>query len=98
MKYIAIIDGKSIEIELNWLTPSTIDAQIDGRKYVAEATTVEPGLYWFNWNNRSIEIAVVPYGDGYTVSLEDRSVEVEIVDSRRALKKAAQQGNTGAIE
>jgi biotin carboxyl carrier protein len=98
MKYTAIINGERIEIELNRRSSSTIEALIDGRKYVADAKTVEPGVYWFNWNNRSVEISVIPNGDGYIVSLNGRNVEVEIVDARRALKKAAQQGNTGAIE
>ena len=77
MKYTAIINGERIEIELNRQSPSTIEALIDGRKYVADAKTVEPGVYWFNWNNRSVEISVVPNGDGYIVSLNDRNVDVD---------------------
>ena len=98
MKYTAIINGERIDIELNRQSLSTIEALIDGRKYVADAKTVEPGVYWFNWNNRSVEISVVPNGDGYSVSLNGRDVDVEIVDARRALKKAARQGTAGAIE
>jgi biotin carboxyl carrier protein len=98
MKYSAIIDGGRIEIELNRLDTATIEAQIGGRKYLIDTKTVEPGVYWFNWNNRSMEISVVPRGDSYSVSLEGRSVGVEIVNARSALRKASQRGHTGAIE
>jgi len=98
MKYTAIIDGEPLAIELRRLQPTIIEAQIGGRKYLIDAITVEPGVYWFIWNNRSMEISVVANGDSYAVSLEGRGVEVEIVNARRALRRAAQHGLTGAIE
>ena len=98
MKTTAIIDGVGIEIELRRSQPPTIEAQIGDRKYVIEVTVVEPGVYWFNWNNRSMEISVVPNDDGYVVSLEGRRVAVEIVDARSTLRKAAPSGHDGAVE
>jgi biotin carboxyl carrier protein len=98
MKYTAIIDGERIEIELSRSKPTTIEAQVGGRQYRIEAKMVEPGVYWFNWNNRSVEISVVPHGEGYVVSLEGRSADIEIVNARSALRKATQHGHAGAID
>ena len=98
MKYTAIIEGQRLEIELTGRGVEPIVAEIGGRRYVLDAKNIEPGVYWFNWNNRSIEISVTPNGDGYIVSLGGRSVLVEIVDARAALRKAAHQGQAGAVE
>ena len=97
MRYAAIIDGELVEIELT-KSGANLEAKIADEKYAIDAKLVEPGVYWFNWNNRSMEISVVPNGDGYVVSLEGRRVAVEIVDARRALRKAAQHGQDGAVE
>ena len=98
MKYTAIIEGQRVEVELTQSGTTALEAEIGGRKYVLEAKTVEPGVYWFSWNNRSIEISVCPNGEAYLVSLGGRSVPVEIVDSRAALRKAAQHGHAGIVE
>lgn len=98
MKYTAIIDGERIEIELNWASANVVEAEILGRKYSLEAKTVEPGVYWFNWDNRSLEIAVTMNGGGYVVTLANRRIPVEMVDARTALRRAAQQGHEGAVE
>lgn len=98
MKYTAIIQGERIEIELNRSGNKTIEAQIGGRKYAFEAKVVEPGIYWLNWNNQSLEIAVTPNLDGYVVSLAGQRMDVEILDGRTALRKAAQQDHAGAAE
>lgn len=98
MKYTAIIDGERIEIELNRSQATTIETVIGGRKYVLDVKAVEPGVYWFNWNNRSIEISITPNGDGYVVSSEGHHISVEIADARTARRKAAQQGHAGTVE
>ena len=53
MKYTAIIHGERIDIELN-VVGGSVEARVGGRKYLLEARMVEPGIYWFNWNNRSL--------------------------------------------
>jgi biotin carboxyl carrier protein len=98
MKYTAIIEGQRLQLELKSAGTAAVEAEIDGRKYVLEAKTVEPGVYWFNWKDRSIEISVSPNREAYIVSVAGRSVPVEILDSRAALRKAAQQGHAGTIE
>jgi len=98
MRYTAIIGGEQIEIELNRRGPAVIEAQIGGSNYVLEATMVEPGVYWFNWDNRSVEISVVPNGGAYEVSVEGRRFPVEVVDARSTLRKAAQHRHVGTAE
>jgi biotin carboxyl carrier protein len=97
MKYTAMIDGERVEIDLS-VDETSIQADIGGRKYTLEAKVIQPGIYWFNWQNRSIEAAVTPNGDGYVVSLGGRRITVEMVDARAALRRAAEQGQGGVVE
>ena len=98
MKYTAIIDGKNIELELTRTDARTVDAEIGGQKYVLNLEQVEPGVYWLDWQNRSMEIIVSPNGEDYLVSVDGHRFEVEIVDTRNALRKAAQHGHAGVVE
>ena len=98
MKYAAIIDGERMEIELIRASDAVVEAEIGGERYVLDVKTVEPGVFWLHWKNRSIEISVTPNGDAYTVSVAGQRVEVEIVDARTALRKAAQLGQMGTVE
>jgi biotin carboxyl carrier protein len=98
MKFTVNVDGERVEIELAKSGATTMEAAVAGRKYAFQLAPVEPGVYWFNWNNRSIEIAVTPDGDHYAVSIDHRRIFVEIVDPRTALRKAAQQGDAGVVE
>ena len=56
MKYTVVIAGERVDLEIDLKDARTIVAQVDGRAYNLEAKTVEPGVYWFNWNNRSVEL------------------------------------------
>ena len=80
MKYTALIDGERVDIEVIHSETAVIEAQVGGRKYSLDAKAVEPGIYWFNWNNRSIEISVTPNGDAYTVSAGGRRILVQARD------------------
>ena len=97
MKYTAVVAGKSIEIEFESKN-GTVDARIGNRHYKLESSNVEPGVYWFNVQNQSIEVRVTPANDNFTVSIGGRTVPVEIVDARSALKKAAHRGHEGMVE
>jgi biotin carboxyl carrier protein len=97
MKYTAIVDGRSVEIEFN-ITDAGVEALVDRKKYVVDVHQVEPGVYWLDWNNRSVEISVTPNRDGYLVTLDGQRMDIEIADSRNALRKAAQHGHAGAVE
>jgi biotin carboxyl carrier protein len=98
MKYTAIIEGKRVDIELNRSEGEMVEAEIGGMKYVLQVQPVEAGVYWLQWENRSIEISVTPNGEAYKVSINGRALDIEILDSRAALRKAAQQSHSGAVE
>jgi biotin carboxyl carrier protein len=99
MKHTVIIDGQPFDIELvRRSDDETIEAEIGGRKYTLNVQAVEPGVYWLAWNHRSIEISVSPNGDVYVASVNGGRMNVEIVDARNALRKAAQHGHAGTVE
>jgi len=98
MKYTAIVDGERLDVELVRTITGAIEAEIDGKKYVLDLQSVEPGVYWLQWKNRSIEISVSSNGDGYAVAVSGRRLSVEVIDSRAALRKAGRQGDAGAVE
>src|SRR6478672_11335422 len=97
MKYSAVVDGQTVEIEFEQ-RGNSIEARIGDRTYSLEATTVEPGVYWLNWNNRSIQVTITPNGDWFTASIGSHKVGIEILDARTALKKASHQGQAGVID
>jgi biotin carboxyl carrier protein len=98
MKYTVVVAGERVDLEIDLNDVRKIVAQVDGRAYSLEAKTVEPGVYWFNWNNRSVELSVTPAGEQYTVSVDGLRYPAEILDARAALRKAAQQGHDGVVE
>src|SRR5690349_9090109 len=91
MKYTAIVDGKNFEIELSRMESQSVHAQIDGHKYTLDVHQVEPGVFWVVWNNRSIEISLVERTGRYLVTVDGQHTEIEIVDARDLLRKAAHQ-------
>src|SRR5262245_48412547 len=97
MKYTAIVGGNPLEIEFE-RKDQTIEARIGTRRYTLESKNVEPGIYWFNLENQSIEVRVTPAGESFSVSIGGHNIPVEILDARSALKKAAHQGHEGLIE
>lgn len=98
MKYTVVVAGERVNLEIDLSDPRKIAAQVDGRAYNLETKTVEPGVYWLNWNNRSFELSVTPAGAEYTVSVDGLRYPAEILDARAALRKAAHQGHDGLVE
>jgi biotin carboxyl carrier protein len=98
MKYTAIVQGQNVEIELNRKPHGVIEAEINGRRYTLQGKAVEPGVYWLVQDNRSLEIGVSQAVDGYMVSLLGRRIPVEILDTRTALRRAAQHGQDGIVQ
>ena len=97
MKYTAIIEGQPVEIEVNRQQNGVVEAEIGGRSYRLEAKAVEPGVYWFTWNNRSLEITVTENRDSYVASLAGHRIAVEILDARTALRRAAEHGGHDGV-
>ena len=98
MKYTAIVAGERLELEIDFSDPRHIKARIGERDYVLECRNVEPGVYWFNWDNRSVELSVTPGSEGYSVSVDGLQYPVEILDARNALRRAAHRGHDGEVE
>jgi biotin carboxyl carrier protein len=97
MKYGATIQGETLEVDINRRATNVVEAQIGDRKYVLEARAVQPGLYWLNWENRSIEVVVTEKNGGYLVMLDGRQVMVELGDLRTALRHT-QHGQQGTAQ
>jgi len=97
MRYGATIDGQTFEVDINRRASNVIEAQIGDRKYVLEARAVQPGLYWLNWENRSIEVVVTEKNDGCLVMLGGRQIMVELGDVRTALRQT-HQGQQGTVQ
>lgn len=97
MKYGATIQGETVEVDLNRRPSNVVEAQIGGNRYVLEARAVQPGLYWLNWDNRSIEVVVTEKNGGYLVMVGGRQIMVELGDLRTALRQA-HQGQTGSAQ
>jgi biotin carboxyl carrier protein len=97
MRYGATINGETLEVDINRRAGNVVEAQIGDRKYVLEARAVQPGLYWLNWENRSIEVVVTEKTGSYLVMLGGRQVMVELGDLRTALRHA-HQGQQGTVQ
>jgi biotin carboxyl carrier protein len=98
MKYTVIVAGERVDLEIDLNDPRKVEAQVSGRKYILDTKSVEPGVYWFNWDGRSIELRVTPAIEGYIVSVDGHQHAVEIMDTRTALRKAAHHGHEGEVE
>ena len=85
MRYGATIAGETVEVDINRRASNVVEAQIGDRKYVLEARALQPGFYWLNWENRSIEVVVTEKNGGYLVMLDGRQILVELGDFRTAL-------------
>lgn len=94
MKYGATVQGESVEVDLNRGNSGIVEARIDGSHYVLETRAVQPGFYWLNWENRSIEAVVTEKSGSYLVMLNGRQILVELGDLRTALRHA-HQGHAG---
>jgi biotin carboxyl carrier protein len=98
VKYSAIHEGKTIDVDLIQSDGSRVEAEVEGIRYVLDVDAVEPGVFWILSNHRSIEVSVAAHGDAYSVSVQGDRTEVEILDARAALRKAARQGRGGTAE
>jgi len=97
MQFTAVVAGETVEI-LFERTDDGIVATIGDRKYSVEVTNVAKGVYWFNWNNQSIEITILPDGDLYSVTVGNHRIPVEILDSHKKFQRSAHKGPSGAAE
>src|SRR5215467_7899220 len=98
MKYTATIEGTRIDLEIVHVNARTIEAKVAGQMYQIDREDIAQGVFWFNWNNRSVDVSVTAQDDTYVVSVNGRPISVEIEDPRTASRKAAHHGTSGAVE
>ena len=94
MQYKVVIDGETVEVAFE-RTAAGIEAKIGERAYSLEVSSVKPGVYLLNWGSRSIEVAVLPIGDMFSVSMEGHPIPVEILDGRRMLQRTIRSSDSG---
>lgn len=98
MKYTVIIDGQRIFLEAEKTNPPVVEVEVGDKRYELICKAVEPGVFWFNWQNRSIELLVTPNGEGYNVSVGNRRFSVEVEDERAVLRKISHASQDGEVE
>ncbi len=96
MKYTALVETEKIEIDLHSAALPTVRARVGDREYELELREIEPGLFWFCVDGRSIEAAVLPNSEGYTVRLGTEYVRLELLD-RRSLLQRLGSGDTDKL-
>ena len=95
MKVTALLGTEMIDIDLEWDVLRDVRATIQGRDYRLELEEVEPGLFWFTRDGRSIEVDVSVHGKGYEVQLRGHRLMVEILDRRALLdRRRSARGTT----
>jgi biotin carboxyl carrier protein len=97
MEYTALVSGNHLEVTLD-RTGGHIEATIEGRTYSLEGLAVQAGVYWLNSQGQSFEVTVLDEGGVYTVSIRGHRLAVELLDPRKALRRASHSGHDGVIE
>jgi biotin carboxyl carrier protein len=88
MRYTAVVGDDTIQFDLEPSTSGDVAATIQGRSYRLQPTEVEPGIFWFTQNGRSVEVQVSASSNGYVVLINGHRVNVRLLD-RRALLQGA---------
>ena len=94
----ATVNGEPLEGTWNHAENGMIEATVGDRTYAVHALAVEPGIYWVKFRDRSIQVAVVPGVDGYSVNIGSARVRVEVEDTRSALRQATVRAHEGTVE
>ena len=97
MKYTALVGNERIEIEFEGTLPA-IRARIGERDYELNIREVEPGVFWFNSDDKSVEAILTPNGTGYEVRFGNRHLSLELLDGRTALRRSSQPNHDGLAE
>jgi len=97
MKYTALIGDQEIQVEFEGTLPA-VRARVGEREYELNVQEVEPGVFWFNSEDQSIEAAVTTNGDGYQVRIGNRHLHLELLDGRTALRRSSQPDHDGIAE
>jgi biotin carboxyl carrier protein len=97
MRITAVVAGETVELSFE-VIDNRISATIGDRNYSVEVSNVAEGVYWFSWNQQSIEVTVLPEGDLYSVTIGKHQLPVEVLDSHKKFQRSAHKGPSGAAE
>lgn len=98
MKCIALLEDEEIHVELDYASLAKVRARIDGRHYEIHLREVEPGIFFFTDQNRSIEATVTSIGNNYIVGLGGHFLSIQLLDPRAALHRSEKLGQDGPVE
>jgi biotin carboxyl carrier protein len=88
----AIISGQRVEITWEEKTDRII-ANVGGRAYDLEKRELGPGKYWLGGDGLSIEAFVTVRDQQFEVSVGNKRISVEFVDSSRKLRRPGASGD-----
>jgi biotin carboxyl carrier protein len=96
----AIVQGDSVDFSWN-ASGHVLEATVSGRVYNVEVKELRQGVYWFGWNGCSLEAVVTATTSieaGHMVSVRGHHIPIELLDSRKALRRASHTDHAGAVE
>ena len=89
MRFLGIVDGEEVEVEIDPGALPEVRAVVGGRSVRVRLTALGAGAWWLTLEDRSVEAAVVPSGDGYTVRVGGDAFQVRLMDRRDRLRASA---------
>ena len=93
MAYIAILDDKTHKIEVQELEEDHLyRIVIDGTEHIIDGRKLTDHIYSLLMDNRSFTVDVAAKDDQYTVACEGKSIQLRLLDERRALRPGEGSG------
>jgi biotin carboxyl carrier protein len=95
MAYIATLDDKTHKIEVQELEEDHLyRIVIDGNEHIIDGRKLTGHIYSLIKDNRSFTVDVTAKDDQYTVACEGKSVQLRLLDERRA-SRSGEAGGSG---
>jgi len=93
MAYIATLDDKTHKIEVQELQEDHLyRIVIDGTEHIVDGRKLSGHIYSLLIDNRSFTVDVAAKDDHYTVACEGKSIQLKLLDERRALRPGEGSG------
>jgi biotin carboxyl carrier protein len=94
MAYIATLDDKTHKIEVQELEEDHLyRIVIDGNEHIIDGRKLTGHIYSLLMDNRSFTVDVSAKDDQYTVACEGKSIQLRLLDERRALRPGESSGS-----
>ncbi|MBM4256912.1 MAG: biotin/lipoyl-binding protein [Deltaproteobacteria bacterium] len=94
MAYIATLDDKTHKIEVQELEEDHLyRIVIDGNEHIIDGRKLTGHIYSLLMDNRSFTVDVSAKDDQYTVACEGKSIQLRLLDERRALRPGEGSGS-----